>query len=86
MTDFRGIQPVSLESSPSTPPVWEFRDEGKEIVQKVNSDAGIAIGATRLGAVEFEGTIFVGQTIDDDWIGAVFSYQVISLFHIRTYD
>ena len=80
MTDFRGIQPVSLESSPSTPPVWEFRDEGKEIVQKVNSDAGIAIGGTRLGAVEFEGTIFVSQSSDDDWIGAVFSYQVISLF------
>ena len=37
---------------------------------------GIAIGADRLGSVEFEGTIFVNTISDNDWLGSVFSFQV----------
>ena len=58
------------------PPVWEFRDSGKEIIQMVNSAPGIAIGHHRFGAVDYEGTMFVGCCADNDWIGAVFSFAV----------
>ena len=37
-TDFRGLMPVPLSTSSTA--VWEFRDEGKEIVQKINSSPG----------------------------------------------
>ena len=44
--------------------------------------AEVAIGKTRLAAMEFVGTMFVTANWDDDWIGSVFSFQVnsISLF------
>ena len=58
------------------PPIWQFRDEGKEIFQELNSSPGIAIGEAKLSAVEFEGTIFVACCNDDDWLGAIFSFQV----------
>ena len=58
------------------PPVWEFRNGGKEIQQKVNSAPGVAIGSDQLGGVDFEGTFFVADRIDDDWIGVIFSFQV----------
>ena len=78
-TDFRGIQSVCLggNSFNQPPPVWEFLDEGKEILQNVNSAPGVAIGSAKLAGVEYEGTIFVGTTgTDDDWVGALFAYQV----------
>ena len=75
-TDFRGIQAITMGAGNADPPVWEFNDGGREIVQKVNSLRGIAIGGTKLAAVEFEGTIFVGKNNDNDMIGAIFSYQV----------
>lgn len=83
-TDFRGIQNLSLgENSFNQPqPVWEFRDEGREILQKINSAPGIAIGADRLGSVEFEGTIFVNTISDNDWLGSVFSFQDTSNFYL----
>ena len=65
-------------------PVWEFRDEGKEIQQKLNSAPGIAIGSDQLGAVDYEGTFFVATHNDNDWIGAIFSFQVhiyLSSYH-----
>ena len=70
-------------------PEWEFRNDGKEILQKLNSSPGIAIGRATLSTMEFEGTIYVGDNGDDDWIGALFSFQVkkflqtmcINLYH-----
>ena len=41
--------------------------------------AEVAIGKTRLAAMEFVGTIFVTANWDDDWIGSVFSFQVNSI-------
>jgi len=83
-TDFRGIQNFSLgQNSYNQPqPVWEFRDDGREILQKINSAPGIAIGVARLGGVEFEGTIFVNTYTDDDWIGSIFSFQDTSNFYL----
>ena len=79
-TDFRAIQAISMgENSYGQPqPQWEFKDEGKEIHQYINSAPGIAIGSDKLAAVEFEGTIFVGCCSDNDWVGSVFSFQVKS--------
>jgi len=79
-TDFRGLMPVPLSRSSTA--VWEFRDEGKEIVQKINSSPEVAIGKTRLAAMEFVGTIFVTANWDDDWIGSVFSFQDTSNFYL----
>ena len=69
------------------PPVWEFRDEGREITQTYKSwkgwgnSPGIAIGLDSVAGVEFEGTIYVGLNLDDDWVGAIFSFQVLTLSH-----
>ena len=49
-------------------PVWEFRNDGKEIFQAINSSPGVAIGEAKLSAVDFEGTMYVGAGGDDDWI------------------
>ena len=85
-TDFRNIQPIPMgENSYQQPdPVWEFKNEGKEIQQKLNSAPGIAIGSDQLGGVDFEGTFFVATQNDDDWIGVIFSFQVhisLSSYH-----
>ena len=77
-TDFRAIQSINLgdNSYDQPPPQWEFRDEGKEIYQVLNSDPGVAIGDAKFSGVEYEGTMFVDCCLDNDWIGAVFSFQV----------
>ena len=49
---------------------------GKEIIQKINSAPGIAIGEKKFSSVEFEGTIFIGGDKDNDLVGSVFSFQV----------
>lgn len=81
-TDFRGIQNISYENSwDQPPPFWEFLDEGKEIIQRVNSGPGIAIGSANLAGVDFEGTIFVA-CCDDDWVGAIWAFQDSSKFYV----
>ena len=78
-TDFRGIQAIDLGENDwgQPPPVWEFKDEGREIIQKINSAPGIAIGGAQLSGVEFEGTMYIGCCSDNDWVGAIFAFQVI---------
>ena len=63
-------------------PVWEFRDEGKEIWQGVNSAAAVAIGTARLSAVDFSGLILVDATGDNDFVGFVFSFQDTHNFYV----
>ena len=77
-TDFRGVKNLTLgkNSYGQDPPVWEFKDDGKEIIQKINSAPGIAIGKESFSGVEYEGTVFIGDPYDDDWVGVIFSYQV----------
>ena len=76
-------------------PQWEFRNEGKEILQKTNSAPGIAIGSTQvanhyhltqvthpqMAGMDFEGTFYVGphELLDNDFIGFIFSFQVPKL-------
>merc|ERR1712180_498402 len=74
-TDFRTIQPISMgeNSYGQAQPIWEFRNEGKEILQKLNSAPGVAIGADKLSGVDFQGTLYVStKNTDNDWI---FFYQ-----------
>ena len=47
------------------------------LLQKINSAPGIAIGNAKLSSVDFEGTLFVAQNTDYDYIGAVFAFQVL---------
>ena len=88
-TDFRGFDAIDMgqNSFDQGPPVWEFRDEGREIIQTYKSkngwgnSPGIAIGLDSVAGVEFEGTIYVGLNFDNDWVGAIFSFQVQTLSH-----
>merc|ERR1712013_625746 len=83
-TDFRGVESIDLcvQGCQQEQPFWEFRDEGKEIWQEVNSSPGVAIGETRFSAVDFSGTIFVDSDVDNDRIGFVFSFQDTSNFYV----
>ena len=62
-------------------PVWEFRDEGKEIWQGVNSAAAVAIGTARLSAVDFSG-LMLTENSDNDFFGFVFSFQDSRNFYV----
>ena len=88
-TDFRAIQPIAMgeNSYNQAQPQWEFRDEGKEIKQLINSAPGIAIDKARLAGVDFEGTFYVANnTGDNDFIGIVFSFQVSFSLHWSVSD
>ena len=78
-TDFRHIQSIAMGENTfgQKQPIWQFKDEGKEILQEINSAPGMAIGRSKLGGFDLEATIHVGkQTMDNDWIGIVFAFQV----------
>ena len=79
-TDFRAIQSIAMgENTWGQPqPLWQFKNEGKEILQLLNSAPGIAIGSAKLAGVDFEGTFYVGphDYPDNDFIGIIFSFQV----------
>ena len=79
-------QAISMGENPwgQAQPVWEFRNEGKEILQKINSAPGVAIGNAKLSAVDFEGTIHVKCCSDNDWLGAIFSFQV--MYQVDSYS
>ena len=76
--DFIAIKNFTLgkNSYGQDPPVWKFKDDGKVIIQKLNSAPGIAIGKESFSGVEYEGTLFIGDPYDDDWVGVIFSFQV----------
>lgn len=74
--DFRNFKTVALdpEGSSQQDPYWEIRNRGAEIFQKFNSDPGLAIGRDRLVGVDFEGTFYITDQWDDDFVGFVFGY------------
>ncbi|XP_019631437.1 PREDICTED: cartilage oligomeric matrix protein-like [Branchiostoma belcheri] len=86
-TDFRNYQTVNLAGPGSQlpDPVWEVLNEGAEIVQKVNSDSGIALGPNYFGNLDYRGTFFVNTQVDDDFVGFVFSYQSNSRFYLMSW-
>ncbi|XP_063594895.1 cartilage oligomeric matrix protein-like [Penaeus indicus] len=82
-TDFRQLQMVALDpQSVSTPPVWVVYDDGAEIHQTVNSDPALAIGDHVMIDVDFDGTFFIEDTSDDDFVGFVFGYQSNARFYV----
>ncbi|XP_035671993.1 thrombospondin-3b-like [Branchiostoma floridae] len=82
-TDFRKYLTVNLgDPDSSNPPQWEFRNEGAEITQNLNSDPGIILGMTSFGSLDYRGTFFVNTQVDDDFVGFVFSYQSNSRFYL----
>ena len=76
-TNFKSYETVNLDptGAKEKEPVWMVLNEGREITQLVNSDPGLAVGGDSFSDVDFEGTFFVNDKNDDDFIGLVFSYQ-----------
>ncbi|XP_005177429.1 cartilage oligomeric matrix protein isoform X1 [Musca domestica] len=83
-TDFRAIRSVILdpEGEAQLDPNWEVHANGSEIIQTLNSDPGLVVGHDAFGGVDFEGTFYVNDDTDDDYVGFIFSYQSNRKFYI----
>lgn len=73
-------------SLPSKPTLfsWIFSDGGKQIDQKLNSRAGLAVGDAVFSSVRYTGVMFVSDTSDNDVIGILFGYKDNKNFYTLT--
>ncbi|XP_074635587.1 thrombospondin-3-like isoform X2 [Acropora palmata] len=83
-TDFSHYQEIILDGigKAQSPPKWKIFNKGREIVQSVNSNPGLLISYTKFGHVDYSGTFFISDTLDDDFAGIVFGYQSNRKFYV----
>ncbi|XP_017884490.1 cartilage oligomeric matrix protein [Ceratina calcarata] len=86
-TDFRKYKTINLDpiGTAQEDPIWVIRNMGAEITQLLNSDPGIAVGQDVFSGVDFEGTFYIGDDDDDDFVGFVFAYQSSRKFYVVTW-
>jgi len=63
-------------------PVWESRDNGRTIYQARNSRVSIGIGEARFSDLDYNGTLFIEDEIDNDWVGFIFGMQNLRKFYL----
>ena len=83
VTTLSGIESVNMGNNSfdgpdgQPPPVWEFRDGGREIYQKINSAPFAALRTEEFEGLEYEGTFFVdASTTDNDFVGVIWGFAV----------
>ncbi|XP_077965864.1 cartilage oligomeric matrix protein-like [Styela clava] len=81
-TDFRKLQQINLDPNGLYPANWVVTHNGKEITETINSDPSLAVGDTAFNGVDFNGTLFVNDDYDDDFIGFIFGFQDSSRFYV----
>jgi len=75
---------VGTSSDSQAAPSWIFSDGGKQIDQKLNSRAGLAVGDAVFSSVRYTGVMFVSDTSDNDVIGILFGYKDNKNFYTLT--
>ena len=56
--------------------------KGKELIQSVNADPGLAIGRHSINGLDYSGTLYINTETDDDYVGFVFGYQRNVIFFV----
>ena len=86
VTDLSGLvtHDVGTSRDSQAQPKWLFSDNGKQIDQKLNSRAGLAVGDAVFSSVRYTGVLFVGTNHDDDAIGILFGYKDNKNFYTVT--